>query len=140
MHYSACHSCSAPLSEGQARTTEFTVHQNIRTLPATFFAFSISTPSNPGERFSIQGDFTADQFRLAEYTYSVSSLQDRYKHLKGIPIQQLSEFALAGPCKSPPNNSRINSQNHSVCLYPTTHHLQNCTAKLKGCGRWTSLS
>ncbi|XP_042575337.1 uncharacterized protein LOC122136428 [Cyprinus carpio] len=66
-----------------------TVHQDIRTLHGTSVDFSLSTPSNPRKRFSIQGAFTADQFGLAEYIYPLNTLQERYRHLRGIPIPPL---------------------------------------------------
>ncbi|XP_052446016.1 uncharacterized protein LOC127987697 [Carassius gibelio] len=66
-----------------------TVHQDIRTLHGTSINFSLSTPTDPKKRFSIQGAFTADQFGLAEYTYPVSTLQERYRHLRGIPVPPL---------------------------------------------------
>ncbi|XP_021324376.1 uncharacterized protein [Danio rerio] len=66
-----------------------TVHQDIRTLHGTSVSFCISTPSNPGKRYAIHGAFTAEQFGLAEYTYPVSSLQKRYRHLRGVPIPPL---------------------------------------------------
>jgi len=48
--------------------------------------FRLSIPSNPKKRFNIQGAFTADQFGLAEYIYPVNTLQERYRHIREIPI------------------------------------------------------
>ncbi|XP_048865547.1 uncharacterized protein LOC125739453 isoform X1 [Brienomyrus brachyistius] len=64
-----------------------TVRQDIRVIHGTSVTFTISPASQPQKTFRIQGAFTADQLGLAEHTYAVKSLQRRYKHLRGLPLQ-----------------------------------------------------
>ncbi|XP_062287006.1 uncharacterized protein LOC133992303 [Scomber scombrus] len=66
-----------------------TVHQDIKTVHGASVSFSISPADKPHKKFHIQDAFTANHLGLAEYTYSLSALQQKYRHLEGLSIPSL---------------------------------------------------
>lgn len=59
--------------------------QDIKTVHGASVSFTISPANKPQTRFHIQDAFTAKHLGL-EYTYPVSALQHKYRHLQGLPI------------------------------------------------------
>ncbi|XP_065099626.1 uncharacterized protein [Paramisgurnus dabryanus] len=68
-----------------------TVKQDQQVLHGAAVSFTVSPVSNPNKKFHIKGAFTADRLGLAEHTYPVVSLQKRYRHLAGLPLQQIDK-------------------------------------------------
>ena len=66
-----------------------TVHQDIKTVHGASVSFSISPADKPHKKFHIQDAFTANHLGLAEYTYSLSALKQKYRHLEGLSIPSL---------------------------------------------------
>lgn len=66
-----------------------TERQGIRVIHGSAVSFTISPASKPHIRFKIKGAFTADELALAEHTRSVSTLQRKYRHLRGLPLHSL---------------------------------------------------
>ncbi|KAJ8014536.1 hypothetical protein DPEC_G00041240 [Dallia pectoralis] len=75
-----------------------TIRQDIQTLKGSSVSFRISPACQPKTTFQISGAFTASRIGLADHTYPVASLQKRYKHLVGIPLQS---FTNARPLITP---------------------------------------
>lgn len=62
-------------------------------------SFRISPAAHPQKGFSITRAFTAQRLSLAEHSYPIGSLQKKYKHLAGLPLQQFDRvkpFILIG--------------------------------------------
>lgn len=68
-----------------------TVRQELQVLHGAAISFTISPASEPKKRYEIQNAFSAEQLGLAEHTHPVSTLQQRYKHLAGLPLQSLNQ-------------------------------------------------
>ncbi len=66
-----------------------TVKQDQQVLHGAAVSFTVSPVSNPHKKFLIRGAFTAERLGLAEHTYPVTSLQNKYRHLAGLPLQQM---------------------------------------------------
>lgn len=66
-----------------------TVRQDQQVLHGAAVSFTVSPVTNRHKKFPIQGAFTAERLGLAEQTHPVASLQKIYKHLAGLPLQQL---------------------------------------------------
>ncbi|KAI4901563.1 hypothetical protein NFI96_009437 [Prochilodus magdalenae] len=74
--------------EGKPETLALrTVRSDITNLTGSKVTFQISPRTNPRKRFRVQGAFTASGLDLMEQSYPVQTLQKRYKHLRGIPLQ-----------------------------------------------------
>lgn len=54
-------------------------------------SFTVSPVSEPQKEFAICGAFTAELLSLAEHTHHTSTLQQKYKHLAGLPLQPLNK-------------------------------------------------
>lgn len=67
-----------------------TVRQELQVLHGAAISFTISPASEPKKSYEIQNAFSAEQLGLAEHTHPVSTLQERYKHLAGLPLQSLN--------------------------------------------------
>lgn len=65
-----------------------TIEQDIQTLQGSSVSFHISSASQPKRRFLIRGVFTASRLSLEDHSYPITSLQKKYKHLSGLPLQQ----------------------------------------------------
>ncbi|XP_026115567.1 uncharacterized protein LOC113094113 [Carassius auratus] len=66
-----------------------TVRQDQQVLHGAAVSFTVSPVTNRHKKFHIQGAFTAERLGLAEQTHNVTSLQKKYKHLVGLPLQQI---------------------------------------------------
>ncbi|KAL0171405.1 hypothetical protein M9458_031716, partial [Cirrhinus mrigala] len=66
-----------------------TVRQDQQILHGAAVSFTVSPVSHPHKKYLIQRAFTAKRLGLAEHTYPVASLQKRYRHLAGLPLQQM---------------------------------------------------
>lgn len=67
-----------------------TVRQEVKVIQGHSVSFSISPFCQPDNVFQIRGAFTAEPLGLAEHTYPVKALQQKYKHLKGLPLRDLN--------------------------------------------------
>ncbi|KAJ8409961.1 hypothetical protein AAFF_G00210020 [Aldrovandia affinis] len=67
-----------------------TVRQELQVLHGAAISFTISPAAEPMKSFKIHSAFTAEQLGLAEHTYPVSTLQKKYRHLAGLPLQSLN--------------------------------------------------
>lgn len=67
-----------------------TVRQGLRTLHGTSVTFKISPAGQPTKTFTIERAFSAGELGLAEHSYPVKPLQQRYKHLKKLPLQSFT--------------------------------------------------
>lgn len=68
-----------------------TVRQDLRTLHGSSVTFKISPASQPTKSFTIERAFTAGELGLAERSYPVKGLQQKYKHLKMLPLQPFTD-------------------------------------------------
>lgn len=66
-----------------------TIRQDITVLHGTAVSFRISTPSQPNKSYLIERAFTADPLSLAEHSYPVAALQQKYIHLRGLPLHPI---------------------------------------------------
>ena len=64
-----------------------TIRQDVQTLQGNCVSFLISTRARPKTRYRITNAFTAARIDLADHTYPIESLQRKYKHLGGLPLQ-----------------------------------------------------
>ncbi|XP_067306912.1 uncharacterized protein [Pseudorasbora parva] len=64
-----------------------TVRPDTTHLSGSRVTFEISPRGNPEKRFQVFGAFTASGLDLVEQSYPVQTLQRRYAHLRGIPLQ-----------------------------------------------------
>lgn len=67
-----------------------TVRQEVEKLHGAAVSFTISPAANPDKVYSIHNAFTAEQLSLAEHSHPVVSLQEKYKHLSGLPLPPLN--------------------------------------------------
>lgn len=70
-----CHPETPPLQ---------TVHQSVKQLNGASVSLEISSPLRPSEKHLISHTFTAKGLALAEHTYPVAVLQQKYKHLRDL--------------------------------------------------------
>ncbi|CAI5672528.1 unnamed protein product, partial [Oreochromis niloticus] len=68
-----------------------TVRQDICTIHGAAVSFSISPASQPNTSFQIQRAFTAKELGLARHSYPIRALQERYRHLKHLPLPDIKE-------------------------------------------------
>lgn len=66
-----------------------TVRQELQVLSGQAVSFSISPMAQPKKLFHIKGAFTAQQLSLAEHTHPIRALREKYRHLRGLPLQNL---------------------------------------------------
>ncbi|KAJ8375623.1 hypothetical protein SKAU_G00062030 [Synaphobranchus kaupii] len=64
-----------------------TIRQDVQTLHGASVSFKVSPLSQPQKTFHISRAFTAKCLGLADQSYPLASLQRRYKHLEGLPLQ-----------------------------------------------------
>ena len=69
-----------------------TIRQDTQTLQGDSVSFLISTKAWPKTRYRITNAFTAARIDLADHTYPIESLQKKYKHLSGLPLQQFKKI------------------------------------------------
>lgn len=76
------------LLQGTAESlTLRTVRQGLRTLHGASVTVKVSPASQPSRTFTIERAFTADDLGLAEHSYPVKTLQQKYRHLRRLPLQ-----------------------------------------------------
>lgn len=66
-----------------------TIQQNVEQLQGSSVSFDLSPMDRPSQKYRIHQAFTAGGLNLAEHSYPVAALQQRYKHLKGLPLQPI---------------------------------------------------
>ncbi len=66
-----------------------TVRQDIRIICGSTVSFTVSPATQPDCNFTIKRAFTAEELGLAPHTYPIETLQKRYHHLKGLPLQSI---------------------------------------------------
>lgn len=69
-----------------------TIRQEIQPVHGASVSFVVSPAAEPKRRFKIQDAFTAEQLGLAEHTQPVEKLQQRYRHLAGLPFSALNNI------------------------------------------------
>ncbi|KAK0139052.1 hypothetical protein N1851_024407 [Merluccius polli] len=69
-----------------------TIRQGTEKIEGTTVSFSISSASNQHKKYEIKDAFTAKQLDLPEQTYPVTTLQRRYQHLQGLPLQEFNKI------------------------------------------------
>ncbi|XP_049329393.1 uncharacterized protein LOC111189354 [Astyanax mexicanus] len=70
-----------------------TVRQDLQVLHEAAVSFMVSPVAEPKRKFKIQSAFTAEPLGLAEHSHPVALLQRRYRHLLGLPLQQLDKVS-----------------------------------------------
>ncbi|KAL0186159.1 hypothetical protein M9458_017829, partial [Cirrhinus mrigala] len=68
-----------------------TVRQDTQVIHGAAVTFTVSPTVNPSKAYKIRNAFTAKALGLAEHTHPVSILQRKFKHLAGLPLQQLDK-------------------------------------------------
>ncbi|KAL0195042.1 hypothetical protein M9458_008614, partial [Cirrhinus mrigala] len=68
-----------------------TVRQDTQVIHGAAVTFTVSPTVNPSKAYKIRNAFTAKALGLAEHTHPVSVLQRKFKHLAGLPLQQLDK-------------------------------------------------
>lgn len=63
-----------------------TVHQDVVQVHGPSVAFYVSSMPKPEEKYHICQAFTANNLGLSEHSYSVRTLQRRYKHFRRLPL------------------------------------------------------
>ncbi|XP_028306550.1 uncharacterized protein LOC114465615 [Gouania willdenowi] len=69
-----------------------TIHQNVGKLQGSSVSFDLSPTCMPSKKYRIHQAFTAEGLNLAEHSYPVAALQQRYKHLSGLPLQPIDRI------------------------------------------------
>lgn len=68
-----------------------TVRQDFQVLPGYTVSFRVSPVTNPRTSYKIEGAFTANRLSLAQHTYPVERLQQKFRHLRNLPIPAFRE-------------------------------------------------
>lgn len=68
-----------------------TVRQGQQVLHGAAVSFTVSPFCEAQKEFANRGAFTAELLSLAELTHHTSPLQQKYKHLAGLPLQPLNK-------------------------------------------------
>ncbi|XP_077069937.1 uncharacterized protein LOC143722413 [Siphateles boraxobius] len=77
---------------GQTETLSLrTVRHDTQVIQGTKVSFTLSPAFQPSRRFKITGAFTAENLGLAKHSHPVSILQEKYPHLKGLPLHAFSQ-------------------------------------------------
>lgn len=63
-----------------------TVHQEVVQLQGASVTLYVSSLLKPEERYHIHHAFTSENLGLSEHSYPVRSLQQKYKHLRNLPL------------------------------------------------------
>lgn len=67
------------------------VQQEICITHGATVSVSVAPASHPGKSFQIHRAFTVGELGLARHTYPVKALQERYRHLKDLPLTDIRE-------------------------------------------------
>nr|XP_057925810.1 uncharacterized protein LOC131127691 [Doryrhamphus excisus] len=68
-----------------------TVRQEICTIHGATVSFSVAAASQPDKCYKINKAFTSRELNLASYTYPVKALQEKYRHLRDIPLPPIKD-------------------------------------------------
>ncbi|KAK3516431.1 hypothetical protein QTP70_012090 [Hemibagrus guttatus] len=68
-----------------------TVRDDIQVLNGSSISFQISPLCKPQTRYKINHAFTAERLNLSLQSYPVEQLQQKYRHLRGLPIRTLTD-------------------------------------------------
>lgn len=68
-----------------------TIRQDVQTLHGSCVSFDISPDGKSKLKYRVTNAFTATRIDLAEHSYPVESLQRKYKHLRGLPLQSFKK-------------------------------------------------
>nr|XP_055025291.1 uncharacterized protein LOC129415362 [Misgurnus anguillicaudatus] len=68
-----------------------TVRQEVHTIQGHSVSFSISPVSLPDRAFQIHGAFTAKELGLVQHTYPITYLQEKYHHLRNLPLPDITQ-------------------------------------------------
>lgn len=68
-----------------------TVRQDTQVIHGAAVTFTVSSTVNPSKTYMIRNAFTAKVLGLADHTHPVNVLQRKFKHLAGLPLQQLNK-------------------------------------------------
>ncbi|CAI5660547.1 uncharacterized protein LOC106097744 [Oreochromis niloticus] len=68
-----------------------TIRQDVQTLHGSCVSFEISPGGKPKQQYKVHNAFTATRIDLAEHSYPVESLQRKYRHLRGLPLQSFKK-------------------------------------------------
>ncbi len=66
-----------------------TICQDVKKLIGASVSFRVRSISQPQRSYQIQNTFTSEHLSLAEHSYPITMLQQKYQHLKGIPLQPI---------------------------------------------------
>ncbi|XP_055013773.1 uncharacterized protein LOC129410260 [Boleophthalmus pectinirostris] len=78
--------------QGQAEElTLRTVRQEICSIQGATVSFTVASASEPEKCYKINKAFTARELSLAHQTYPVQALQDKYRHLRDIPLPAIKD-------------------------------------------------
>ncbi|KAG1937623.1 hypothetical protein F2P79_018082 [Pimephales promelas] len=69
-----------------------TIRQGTEKIVGATVIFSISSASQHQKKYEIKDAFTAKQLTLPEQTYPITTLQRRYQHLQGLPLQEFHKI------------------------------------------------
>ncbi|KAG1929322.1 hypothetical protein F2P79_022979 [Pimephales promelas] len=69
-----------------------TIRQGTEKIVGATVSFSISSASQHQKKYEIKDAFTAKQLALPEQTYPITTLQRRYQHLQGLPMQEFHKI------------------------------------------------
>ena len=87
---------SAAQELGLRGTTETlplrTIRQDVQTLHGSCVSFTISPKAKPRTQYRVRNAFTAARIDLADHTYPIESLQRKYKHLDGLPLEPFKKI------------------------------------------------
>lgn len=76
--------------KGQTETLALrTIRQDVKKLHGASVSFTVRSISLPQKSYQIQNAFTSEHLSLAEHSYPTAMLQQKYRHLKGIPLQPI---------------------------------------------------
>ncbi|KAL0194586.1 hypothetical protein M9458_008158, partial [Cirrhinus mrigala] len=104
-----------------------TVRQDQQILHGVAVSFTVLPVSHTHKKYLIQRAFTAERLGLAKHTYPVASSQKRYRHLAGLPLQQMDRIShissrLLNHSQNPPgmDASRSTHQCFFTSVLPNT--------------------
>lgn len=66
-----------------------TVRQKLKVLHGAAVSFNLSPGCQPNKVYPISGTFTASELGLGVHCHTVKALQKMYRHLKGLPLQDI---------------------------------------------------
>lgn len=83
--------CTLLPKNSDLKANQRTVRQDLQVLNGAAVSFMLSPASQPRRVYEIKRAFTAKELGLAEHTHPVSVLQRKYRHLRGLPLQNIEQ-------------------------------------------------